>query len=181
MVCLSFPHKIWFELHPEHDCCDAFVQMEDGYLYSAVFITSAYIQRQMRLTSELARLQPEAAPVAYAVLDMAHIVVETMARETLEDAIYNLIAQDVFEGCFTVASRASAPNQLAAATTAASLPRRWLPSSCTMSSAWRAASEAERPAHQHHSPRGHLSHRMMRCLFCWQQEARAIGARTVKY
>ena len=101
MVCLSFPHKIWFELHPEHDCCDAFVQMEDGYLYSAVFITSAYIQRQMRLTSELARLQPEAAPVAYAVLDMAHIVVETMARETLEDAIYNLIAQDVFEGCFT--------------------------------------------------------------------------------
>ncbi len=101
MVCLSFPHKIWFELHPERDCCDAFVQVEDGCLYSAVFITPDYIQRQMRLTSELARLQHEAAAVRYAVLDMAHIVVETMARETLEDAIYNLIAQDVFEGCFT--------------------------------------------------------------------------------
>ncbi|MCY3835630.1 MAG: hypothetical protein OXF83_04210 [Anaerolineaceae bacterium] len=103
MMSLSFPQKIWFEMHPERDCCDAFVQAEDGCLYAAVFITPAYIQRQMQLTEEMTSLQTEAEvpPVPYAVLDMAHIVVETMARETLEDAIYHLIAQDVFEGCFT--------------------------------------------------------------------------------
>ena len=103
MVSLSFPRKIWFEMHPERDCCDAFVQSEDGCLYSAVFVTPGYIQRQMKLTQEMARLQAEAeaTPVAYTVLDMAPIVVETMAHDTLEDAIYHLIAQDIFEGCFT--------------------------------------------------------------------------------
>lgn len=101
MVCLSFPNQIWFELHPEGDCCDAFVHAEDDCLYSAFFVTPAYIQRQMRLTSEMARSQQGATPLTYAVLDLPHLVVDTMARETLEEVIYHLISQDVFEGSFT--------------------------------------------------------------------------------
>ncbi len=101
MVCVSFPREIWFELQPESDCCDAFVQLEDGCLYSAIFVTPAHIQRQMKLTAQLSRSQSGALLAPYAVLDTTHIVVESLARAVMVDTIDNLIAQDVFESCFT--------------------------------------------------------------------------------
>jgi hypothetical protein len=46
----------------------------------------------------------DAPPVRYAVLETPHILVENTQRDTIEDAIDNLLALDVFEGYFTQVS-----------------------------------------------------------------------------
>ena len=40
--------------------------------------------------------------VRYTALETPHIVVESLKRDTLEDTIDNMLALDVFEGCFTL-------------------------------------------------------------------------------
>jgi len=98
---MRVPDKILCEIHEEGDACDVIVRMENGAVYTALFATIPYIRRQMALTLMVAESIPEAPPVRYAVLDTPHIVVESLERAIIEDAIDNLVAQDVFESLFT--------------------------------------------------------------------------------
>jgi hypothetical protein len=96
------PHKMWIELCGEgQDACDVIVEMEDGTVYTAMFVTLAYLNRQMQLGFEMSSQLPDTPPVRYAALDTPHILVETLDRETLEDTIDCVLAQEVFEGLFT--------------------------------------------------------------------------------
>ena len=106
------PQEIFCEMHEEGDACDVIVQMEDGTVYTALFATLSYIDRQLALTWMVTESIPETAPVRYAVLDTPHIIVEQLRLETIEDTIDNLVAQDVFESLFTRVTedeRADAP------------------------------------------------------------------------
>lgn len=98
---MRVPDKILCEIHEEGDACDVIVRMENGAVYTALFATIPYIRRQMALTLMVAESIPEAPPVRYAVLDTPHVVVESLERAIIEDAIDNLVAQDVFESLFT--------------------------------------------------------------------------------
>ena len=95
------PDKIFCEMHDESDACDVTVQMEDGAIYTALFATVPYLQRQMALTYMVTASIPHTPPVRYAALDTPHIVVDALTRETIEDCIDNLFAQDIFESFFT--------------------------------------------------------------------------------
>ena len=95
------PEEILCEMHEEGDACDVIVQMEDGTVYTALFATLSYIHRQLSLTWMVTESIPDTPPVRYAVLDTPHIIVETLQSDTIEDAIDNLVAQDVFESLFT--------------------------------------------------------------------------------
>ena len=95
------PEEILCEMHEEGDACDVIVQMEDGTVYTALFATLSYIHRQLSLTWMVTDSIPDTPPVRYAVLDTPHIIVETLQPNTIEDAIDNLVAQDVFESLFT--------------------------------------------------------------------------------
>ncbi len=95
------PDKMWCEVHEGQDACDVLVQMEDGTVYTALFVTFSYLRRQMDLTQAVTENLPESTPVRYAALDTPHILVEDLERDTLEDTIDNLLVQDVFEGLFT--------------------------------------------------------------------------------
>jgi len=100
---LQFPKHIWIELSdaPEADSCDVIIEMEDGMMYTALFVTMPYLRRQMDLTFEMSRQMLDTPVVRYVALDAPHILVDSLDRETLEDVIDNLLAQDVFEGFFT--------------------------------------------------------------------------------
>jgi hypothetical protein len=102
MVSLQIPKHIWIEMHDnERDACDAIVEMEDGNIYTAVFVTLPYLRRQMELSLAVCNQIPDAQPVRYAALETPHIVVENLDRDTIEDTIDNLLALDTFEAMFT--------------------------------------------------------------------------------
>ena len=98
------PRQIWIELldEVESGSCDVIVEMEDGRVYTAMFVTVPYLQRQMDLTYHLTKQLPDVSPVRYATLETPHILVENLNREILEDTIDNMLALDVFEGFFTL-------------------------------------------------------------------------------
>lgn len=102
---LQVPKCVWIELlDGADDGCDVIVEMEGGTLYTAVFVTLNYLSRQMDLSYAVSRQLTDAPPVRYAVLETSHILVENIQRDTIEDAIDNLLALDVFEGYFTQVS-----------------------------------------------------------------------------
>jgi hypothetical protein len=97
----QIPVKVWIENHGgDTDARDVIVEMEDGTIYTAVFVTFAYLKRQMELTFEVCQQLPDTAPVRFAALDTQHIILDNLERDTIEDTIDNLLAMDVFEGVF---------------------------------------------------------------------------------
>lgn len=96
----QMPRQVLVEMH-ESDSCDVIVQMEDGTLYTAMFVTLTYLSRQMELGHEVSRSLPDTAPVAFATLETPHVIVRDLERETLEDTVDNLIALDTFGSVFT--------------------------------------------------------------------------------
>lgn len=101
---MMIPRHVWIELLDEADSgsCDVIVELEDGRVYTAMFVTVPYLQRQMDLTYHLSKQMPDVPPVRYATLETPHILVENLNRDTLEDIIDNMLALDVFEGFFTL-------------------------------------------------------------------------------
>lgn len=97
------PKHIWIERPDdmEQDNCDVIVELEDGRVYTAMFITLPYLRRQMDLSCLMAK-QLDLPPVAYTALETPHIVLDNLSRETLEDVVDNMIAIDVFECSFTL-------------------------------------------------------------------------------
>jgi hypothetical protein len=102
MLNLQIPKQIWIEMYDnERDACDAIVEMEDGSIHTAMFVTLPYLRRQMELSLAVCNQLPDAQPVRYAALETPHIVVESLDRDTIEDTIDNLLGLDTFEAMFT--------------------------------------------------------------------------------
>lgn len=99
-VCI--PTRILIEVRPDDpEARDVIVELENGIIYTAVFITINYLRRQMELTYQLTQQIEDTIPVRFAALDTPHIVVEMLDRDTIEDTIDNLLAMDLFESYFT--------------------------------------------------------------------------------
>ncbi len=101
---LLMPRRIWPEVHApggDADSCDVWVEMEDGVVYAAAFVTMPYFERQMQLSYEVSKSLPECMPLPYATLETPHVVVPDLNSETIEDAIDNMIALDTFLSVFT--------------------------------------------------------------------------------
>jgi hypothetical protein len=104
MVPASFMtvEHMWVEKHHgEKDACDVLVRLEDGSIFTATFVTLAYLQRQMELTHELSKQIDDTVPARFAVIDVSHVLVDNLNRESIEDTIDNLIAMETFESVFT--------------------------------------------------------------------------------
>ena len=100
MINLQIPKRVYIEAS-ERDACDVLVEMESGTLFTATFVTLTYLRRQMDLTYEMSKQLTDVPLVRYAALETAHVLVEGIDRDTIEDTIDNLLALDVFEGFFT--------------------------------------------------------------------------------
>ena len=98
---LQMPNRVLIELHAgDSDARDVIVEMEDGNIYTAVFVTLAYLSRQMQFTRELCTQVPDTLPTSFAALDTPHLIVESLNREIIEDTIDNLLAMEIFESVF---------------------------------------------------------------------------------
>jgi hypothetical protein len=96
------PNRVWIEIHADsNDARDVIVEMEDGMVYTALFVTFPYLRRQMELSVQMSEQVPDTTPVPFAMLDTPHIVTENLDRETIEDTIDNLLAMDTFNSIFT--------------------------------------------------------------------------------
>jgi len=99
---LLMPVNVYIELHQgDTDARDVIVEMEDGTMYTALFITLDYVKRQMELTRDFCVQIPDTIPARFAALDTPHIVVESLERDFIEDTIDNLLAMEIFESAFT--------------------------------------------------------------------------------
>jgi hypothetical protein len=101
---LQIPKKVLIELQEpveNPDACDVIVEMEDGNIYTAVFVTIPYLHRQMELSYTVSKQLEDTPAVRYAALETPHIIVDSLHRDTIEDTIDNLLALDVFETLFT--------------------------------------------------------------------------------
>lgn len=102
VVNIQMIQNLWVEVHQDaNDARDVIVQLEDGSIFTALFVTPAYLMRQMELTYELSRDIPDTVPVRFAALDTAHVLVPDLNRDTIEDTLDNLVAMDIFESLFT--------------------------------------------------------------------------------
>lgn len=104
VIGLQVPKCVWIENHEsaeDPDACDVIVEMEDGNLYTAMFVTIPYLLRQMDLSYAVSKQIPDTPAVRYAALETPHILVENLNRDTIEDTIDNLLALDMFESLFT--------------------------------------------------------------------------------
>ena len=98
----QIPKRVLIEMYDsaERDACDVIIEVENGMVYTAVFVTLHYLRRQMDLSYEMSKQLPDTPPVRYAALETPHVLVEDTERDTIEDTIDNLLALDVFEGFF---------------------------------------------------------------------------------
>jgi hypothetical protein len=100
---LDVPKRVLIEMHDGGpDACDVIVEMEDGTLYTALFVTPPYFHRQMDLCYEVCKQFSDTTPVRYMAVDTPHIVVTSLDRDIIEDTIDNLLAIEVFAGLFTL-------------------------------------------------------------------------------
>ncbi len=115
----SMPRRLWVEKQDASDACDVIVEMEDGAYYTAAFVTVPYLRRQMSLSYEVGKQFTDVPAVPYAVMETPHILVENLDRDTIEDAIDNLLALDTFETVFTLALNTSVDDPAGTAEVAA--------------------------------------------------------------
>lgn len=96
-------NHVWVEKSEpaEDDVCDVIVRMEDGSHYTAVFVTMAWLRRQLELGYHGACDHPHCHPVRYVALDTPHVVVDDLECDTLLDAIDCMIDLETFASCFT--------------------------------------------------------------------------------
>ncbi len=115
---LQIPNRVFIELHAgDADARDVIVQMEDGTLYTAVFVTIPYLSRQMQFTRELCTQVPDTVPTSFAALDTPHLVLESLNRENIEDTIDNLLAMEIFESVFVRVTETEEETQNTTSTT----------------------------------------------------------------
>lgn len=114
---VRIPSHVFIEWHDpnEMDARDVIVQMEDGSMFTALYVTFAYLERQMLLSYELSRELPDTPPVYHAVLDTPHVLVPHLDRNTIEDSIDNMLALDTFESVFTLVTEQEEREEIAQA------------------------------------------------------------------
>ncbi len=110
---VRIPKHIWIEWHDlnEPEARDVILEMEDGAMYTALYVTFGYLERQMMLSHDLSRQVPDAPQVYHAVLDTPHVIVPNLERDTIEDSIDNLLALETFESVFTLVTESEAEAQ----------------------------------------------------------------------
>ena len=101
--------RVWIEPEPEmafnpyQDSADVLVEMVDGRLWQAHFVTLDHLRQEMQLSLDVARQHNRAlAPTAFLALETPHVIVEDLRSETIEDVVDNLMVLGVFESVFAL-------------------------------------------------------------------------------
>jgi hypothetical protein len=100
--------RVWIEqepaagFDPRTDSADVLVEMEDGQLWQAHFVTLAHLRQEMQLSLEVARNHKRAlAPTPFLALETPHVIIDLLVPEIIEDVVDNLMVLGVFESVFS--------------------------------------------------------------------------------
>jgi hypothetical protein len=101
--------RVWIEqqgelgFDPYGDSADVLVELEDGQIWSAAFVTIPYLQRQMQLSGDVASgLSPNNPSIRFVALETPHVIIENLLQDTIEDAVDNLMTLDMIESVFVL-------------------------------------------------------------------------------
>lgn len=107
--------RVWIEPAPElafdpvTDSADVLVEMENGELWQAHFVTLAHLQEELQLSLDVARQHMGAlAATQFLALETPHVLVERLTSDVIEDVVDNLMALGVFESVFSELARGGA-------------------------------------------------------------------------
>jgi len=94
-------HEPEIDFNPYTDSADVLVEMEDGKMWQASFVTLTYLRQEMQLSKDVAQeYKRTLAPTAFLPLDTPHVLVENLHQDTIEDVVDNLLVLGVFENVF---------------------------------------------------------------------------------
>lgn len=104
-----FVKRVWIEeepcadFDPDTDSADVLVEMDDGQLWQAHFVTPAYLQRELEMSLSVARDYNRAlAPIPFLTMETPHVIVEDLQQDTIEDVVDNLVVLGIFESAFSI-------------------------------------------------------------------------------
>lgn len=82
---------------------DVLVEMEDGQLWQARFVTLEHLRQEMELSLDVARQHDRALALRpFLALETPHVITADLEQEAIEDVVDNLMALGVFETVFAV-------------------------------------------------------------------------------
>jgi len=79
---------------------DVMVEMENGELWTAHFVTVPYLKQQIELSKSVADDQSELGNVGFVALETPHVIVEKLDQEAIEDIVEDLMVLGTFEAVF---------------------------------------------------------------------------------
>lgn len=98
--------RVWIDLTDEgpgdsgQGGVDVMVEMENGELWTAHFVTVPYLKQQIDLTKSVADDQSELGNVGFVALETPHVIVEKLDQDSIEDIVDDLMVLGTFEAVF---------------------------------------------------------------------------------
>ncbi|NDJ76283.1 MAG: hypothetical protein GYB65_08480 [Chloroflexi bacterium] len=99
--------RVWIDhdpadkFDPKTGSADVLVEMENGQLWQARFVTLPHLQQDLQLSLEVARdLNRALAPTPFLALETPHVIVHELSQDVIEDVVDNMLVLDVFESIF---------------------------------------------------------------------------------
>jgi hypothetical protein len=96
--------RVWLDRTEEFDALtgdvDVMIEMENGEVWTAHFVTLPYLQQQMQLSKAVADTSTTLGGVGFVALETPHVIVETLSQEAIEDIVDNLMILGTFEAVF---------------------------------------------------------------------------------
>ena len=81
---------------PKSGDVDVMVEMENGEIWTAHFVTLPYLSQQLEMSFTV----PDTAKIGFVALETPHVIVRDLDQETVEDVIYELMGLGTMESVF---------------------------------------------------------------------------------
>ena len=81
---------------PQEGDVDVMVEMENGEMWTAHFVTLPYLQQQLDMSFALTGT----AKIGFVALETSHVIMRDLDQETVEDVVYELFGQGTIESVF---------------------------------------------------------------------------------
>jgi len=98
--------RVWLDtldgeqLDPENGNVDVMVEMVNGEMWTAHFVTLPYLKQQLELSRDVAGANDVLGSVGFVAMETPHVVAERLTQEAIEDVIDDLMMWGTFESVF---------------------------------------------------------------------------------
>jgi len=93
--------RIWIDTmegdmpDPDTGDADVMIEMENGEVWTAHFVTVPYLQQQLELSMAV---MPH--KIGFMALDTPHVIIQRLEKDVIEDVVYELMGSGTFESVF---------------------------------------------------------------------------------